>query len=116
LGGEEEDVEGGFLATFEKTKPSKIPGQKPGILVYNRHQKEGKEREMQTINLQWHGEQKAIEVQELKPGMVTMWNGGYTKEIAGVRTSKSGKTHQIVYVDGSIDHRKMRTGRLVAIA
>ena len=50
---------------------------------------------MQTIHLQFHG--------------------GYTKEVAGVKTSKSGKTHQIVYADGRVDSRKMRTGRLVAI-
>ena len=71
---------------------------------------------MQSIHLQWHGEQQAVEVQDLKAGMVTMWNGGYTAEVAGVRSSKSGKTHQIVYADGTVDHRKMRTGRLVAIA
>lgn len=71
---------------------------------------------MQKINLQFWGKQQAIEVQDLKAGMVTMWNGGYKKEIKGIITSKSGKTHQIVYADGSIDHRKMRTGRLVAIA
>lgn len=71
---------------------------------------------MQTINLQHHGKQKAIEVQNLKPGMVTMWNGGHTAEISGIISSKSGKTHQIVYANGKVDHRKMRTGRLVAIA
>lgn len=71
---------------------------------------------MASIRLQWHGEQKAIEVQDLKAGMVTMWNGGVEKAISGIRTSKSGKTHQIVYADGTVDHRKMRTGRLVAIA
>lgn len=68
------------------------------------------------IHLQFHGDQRAVEVQDLKPGMVTMWNGGYTKEVAGIKSSKSGKTHQIVYADGRIDSRKMRTGRLVAIA
>lgn len=78
---------------------------------------EVEEREVEpTVHLQFHGEQQAVEVQDLKPGMVTMWNGGYTKEVAGIRSSKSGKTHQIVYADGSIDSRKMRTGRLVAIA
>lgn len=70
---------------------------------------------MQTVKLQFWGEQKAVEVQDLKPGMVTMWNGGCTMEISGILTSKSGKTHQIVYADGTVDHRKMRTGRLVAI-
>lgn len=71
---------------------------------------------MQKVHLQFHGNQKAIEVQDLKPGMVTMWNGGCTAEIAGIISSKSGKTHQIVYANGKVDHRKMRTGRLVAIA
>lgn len=71
---------------------------------------------MQTIHLQFWGEQKAIEVQDLKAGMVTMWNGGHKAEVAGVKSSPSGKTHQIVYADGRVDHRKMRTGRLVAIA
>lgn len=70
---------------------------------------------MTTTHIQFHGEQKAVEVQDLKPGMVTVWNGGYEKPINGVKTSKSGKTYQIVYADGSIDHRRMRAGRLVAI-
>lgn len=71
---------------------------------------------MQTIHLQFHGEQKAIPVEQLMAGMVTMWNGGYTHEIIGVVPSKSGKTYQIKYTDGSLDSRKMRRGRLVAIA
>lgn len=71
---------------------------------------------MKTLHLQSWGEQKAIEVENLKAGMITMWNFGIKKQIAGIKSSKSGKTHQIVYTDGSIDHRKMRTGRLVAIA
>ena len=71
---------------------------------------------MTTVRLQFWGEQKAVEVQDLEAGMVTMWNGGVKAEIAGIKSSKSGKTHQIIYADGTIDHRKMRTGRLVAIA
>lgn len=71
---------------------------------------------MQTINLQFHGGQKAVPVETLKAGMVTMWNGGRTHEIMGVVPSKSGKTFQIQYMDGILDHRKMRKGRLVAIA
>lgn len=70
---------------------------------------------MATTHLQFHGEQKAIEVQDLKPGMVTVWNGGWTTEIEGIKSSKSGKTHQIIYKGGKVDRRKMRTGRLVAI-
>lgn len=69
-----------------------------------------------SIHLQGHGMQKAVPVETLKEGMTTMWNGGITKAIKGIKSSKSGKTHQIVYADGSVDHRKMRTGRLVAIA
>lgn len=71
---------------------------------------------MQTIHLQFHGEQKAVPVENLKAGMVTVWNGGYTHEIMGVVPSKSGKTFQIQYMDGHLDRRKMRKGRLVAIA
>lgn len=71
---------------------------------------------MQTIHLQFHGEQQAIPVEQLEAGMVTMWNGGVTHEIMGVVPSKSGKTYQIQYMDGTLDSRKMRAGRLVAIA
>lgn len=71
---------------------------------------------MEYINLQFHGKQKALPVEELTAGMVTMWNGGATAEIMGVVPSKSGKTYQIQYMDGHLDYRKMRKGRLVAIA
>ena len=70
---------------------------------------------MQKIYLQFWGEQDAVEVQDLKPGMITVWNGGHTAEVVGIVSSKSGKTHQIVYADGTVDRRKMRTGRLVAV-
>jgi hypothetical protein len=68
------------------------------------------------IHLQGHGMQRAVPVEYLKQGMVTMWNWGETAEIEGIKSSKSGKTHQIIYKGGKLDHRKMRTGRLVAIA
>lgn len=88
----------------------------PFIMAYNKvTPKRKKGNKMQTVNLQFWGTEKAVEVQDLKPGMVTIWNGGHTAEIAGVKSSKSGKTHQIVYKDGRVDHRKMRTGRLVAV-
>lgn len=70
---------------------------------------------MKTIHLQGVGEHEAMEVEELRPGMITVWNWGVKKEIAGVWHSVSFKTHRIVYADGTIDHRKMRTGRLVAV-
>lgn len=69
-----------------------------------------------SIHLQGHGLQRAVPVQDLKAGMVTMWNWEETAEIEGIISSKSGKTHQIVYKGGKVDHRRMRTGRLVAIA
>lgn len=71
---------------------------------------------MQNVNLQFHGKQKALPVEELKAGMTVMWNGGVTTDIMGVIPSKSGKTFQIQYMDGHLDRRKMRKGRLVAIA
>lgn len=70
---------------------------------------------MKTVHIPLYGEQRAVEVQDLKPGMVTIWTGGHRARIDGIVSSKSGKTHQIVYEGGRIDHRKMRTGRLVAI-
>ena len=70
---------------------------------------------MRKIHLQHWGEQDAVEVQDLRPGMVTVWNGGYRCEIAGIVSSPSGKTHRIVYADGTVDRRRMRTGRLVAV-
>lgn len=70
---------------------------------------------MRTIHVALAGTYKAVEVENLKRGMVTVWTGGWTEEIAGVKHSKSGKTHQIIYADGKLDPRKMRTGRLVAI-
>lgn len=68
------------------------------------------------IHLQFHGMQRAVPVEDLRPGMVTMWNGGYTAEVAEVRPSASGKTFQPVYADGTVDHRRFRAGRLIAVA
>ena len=77
---------------------------------------DGKAIQMQTVHIQLWGEQRAVPVEELKPGMVTVWTGVSKAEISGVVASKSGKTYQIVYADGRTDHRKMRKGRLVAVA
>lgn len=68
-----------------------------------------------TVHLQFAGELPACEVQDLEPGTVTIWNGGIEREVVGVLSSASGKTHRIVYADGRVDHRAMRTGRLVAV-
>lgn len=71
---------------------------------------------MKTIHLPFWGEQKAIPVEQLEAGMVTMWTAGVKHEIEGVVPSKSGKTFRIKYVGGKLDHRQMRKGSLVAIA
>ena len=70
---------------------------------------------MATIHLQFHGEQRAVPVEDLREGMVTVWNGGAEREVAGTVRSASGKTFQIVYADGAVDRRRMRAGRLVAV-
>lgn len=68
------------------------------------------------IHLQFHGMQRAVPVEDLRPGMVTMWNGGVTYEVAEVRPSASGKTFQLVYANGTVDHRRFRAGCLIAVA
>ena len=70
---------------------------------------------MQKVHLQFHGEQRAVPVEQLRAGDVTVWNGGAEREVAGVLPSASGKTFQIVYADGAVDSRRMRAGRLVAV-
>lgn len=68
------------------------------------------------IHLQFHGMQRAVPVEDLRPGMVTVWNGGCTAEVAEVRPSASGKTFQLTYADGTVDRRRFRAGRLIAVA
>ena len=70
---------------------------------------------MRKIHLQHWGEQDAVVGQDPRPGRVTVWDGGCNPEIAGIVSSPSGKTHRIVYADGTVDRRRMRTGRLVAV-
>lgn len=70
------------------------------------------------IWLQSHGWQKAIKASELKPGMVTMWNGGCTETIKTVETTKSGKSVKMIIISesGKEYDRTMRVDSLVAIA
>ena len=70
---------------------------------------------MLTVNIPLYGNYKACKIEDLKPGMVTIWTGGERATIMGVKWSKSGKTGQIIYANGKIDHRKMRPGRLIAV-
>jgi hypothetical protein len=74
---------------------------------------------MKTINLQgMHTPQKAISASELKPGMVTVWNYGYTETVKSVEPTKSGKSVKCVIISnesGNEHTRTMRADRLVAV-
>ena len=62
---------------------------------------------MATIKLQGiYKKKNAIPAVELKPGMITIWNFGYTETIKSVEPTKSGKEYT----------RTMRIDTLVAIA
>lgn len=74
---------------------------------------------MATVKLQGiYGKKKAIPASELKPGMVTLWNFGYTETIKSVTPTKSGKSVKCVIIcdeSGNEHIRTMRVDRLVAI-
>lgn len=74
---------------------------------------------MPSIKLQGiHSPQKAIPAGDLKPGMVTVWNFGFTETIKKVETTKSGKSVKCVIVSdetGTEYTRTMRVDRLVAV-
>lgn len=75
---------------------------------------------MSEIKLQGIYEKKyAIPAAELKPGMVTVWNFGFTETIKSVAPTKSGKSVKCVIIDGESGKeytRTMRNDRLVAVA
>ena len=74
---------------------------------------------MATVKLQGIYEKKnAIPAADLKPGMVTVWNFGYTETVKSVSKTKSGKSVKCVIIsnDSGNEHiRTMRNDRLVAI-
>lgn len=74
---------------------------------------------MKTIKLQGiHTPQKAILAAELKPGMVTVWNFGYTSTVKSVEPTKSGKSVKCVIISdesGNEHTRTMRADRLVGV-
>lgn len=73
---------------------------------------------MKKVHLQWVGDVPAIEAKDLKPGMVTVWNGGFTEEVLDVEPSKSGKTLRVKIKSNSSDYvgtRTFKADRLVAI-
>ena len=62
--------------------------------------------------------QKAIPAGDLKPGMVTIWNFGFTETIKKIETTKSGKSVKCLIVSdetGNEHTRTMRVDRLVAV-
>lgn len=62
--------------------------------------------------------QKAIPAGDLKPGMVTIWNFGYTETVKSVEHTKSGKSVKCLIVSdetGNEHTRTMRVDRLVAV-
>lgn len=75
---------------------------------------------MATVKLQGIYERRnAIPAAELKPGMVTVWNFGYTETVKSVEPTKSGKSVRCVIISdesGKEYTRTMRNDRLVAIA
>lgn len=72
---------------------------------------------MATVKLQGIYERRnAIPAAELKPGMITIWNFGYTETIKSVEPTKSGKSVRCVIVcdkSGKEYTRTMRNDRLV---
>ena len=73
---------------------------------------------MKKVHLQWVGDVPAIEAKDLKPGMTTVWNGGFTEEVLEVEPSKSGKTLRVKIKSNSSDYvgtRTMKADRLVAV-
>lgn len=62
--------------------------------------------------------QKAIPAGDLKPGMVTIWNFGYTETVKSVEHTKSGKSVKCLIISdetGNEHTRTMRVDRLVAV-
>lgn len=74
---------------------------------------------MNTIKLQGiYSRQKAIPAEDLKPGMVTVWNFGYTETIKSVEPTKSGKSVKCVIIcdeSGNEHVRTLRNNRLVGV-
>lgn len=74
---------------------------------------------MASIKLQGiHSPQKSIPAGDLKPGMVTVWNFGFTETIKKVEHTKSGKSVKCLIVSdetGNEHTRTMRVDRFVAV-
>lgn len=68
---------------------------------------------MGRIRLQYYGYCDAIPAKDLKPGTVTVWNGGAKDTVKSVTFSKTGKTLTVTFQDDGT--RKFSADRLVAV-
>lgn len=64
-----------------------------------------------------YGELKSVKAEDLKPGMVTIWNYGYKYLVKSVSFSKTGKSLIAVLTseEGKDYSRKLMAQRLVAV-
>ena len=82
------------------TKPAKAPAESK------------KTDKTKTIHLQGiYGQHPAVKASELKPGDITVWNGGYTEKIVAVEPSKSGKTVKATFEYKDSNGKKVRATR-----
>lgn len=82
------------------TKPAKAPAEP---------QKTDKPK---TIHLQGiYGQHPAVKASELKPGDITVWNGGYTEKVIALEPSKSGKTVKATIEYKDSNGKKVRATR-----
>lgn len=87
-------------ATKPVVKPAKAPAEP---------QKTDKPK---TIHLQGiYGQHPAVKASELKPGDITVWNGGYTEKVIALEPSKSGKTVKATFEYKDSNGKKVRTTR-----
>jgi hypothetical protein len=73
---------------------------------------------MSTVHLQGIGEHKAIPANELRKGMVVVWNYGYKSIVDAIEPSKTGKTLTLTLTSCETKQQhKRRVGadRLVAV-
>lgn len=79
---------------------------------------------MAMIQLQGVGKHYAIPAKDLKPGMITLWNFGYSSIVKAVELSKTGKTITVTTVVRSNDiirngakeyQRRFGANRLIAV-
>ena len=72
-----------------------------------------------TVKLQGIYERKpAIRAEELKPGMVTIWNYGYKEVVKSIVPTKSGKSVKCTVIDCESQKeytRTMRNNSLVVV-